>query len=187
MLHSCAFHNSLALTKETHWNGATFQITSRCGIWTRDIHVRKSLTATVTYYCFGEAPVQHSYKLYFVIVIHSSCSNSVFPLLARYDPVQGLMSSILSQQLTCVTSFTYVTHMQSLLLLYATHVGKCGPGSSSVKALDYWLDGPGSIPSVGGVGIFLHSFVTWLVLGSTQPPVKVLGDFPGGKGNRAYD
>ena len=47
-----------------------------------------------------------------------------------------------------------------------------GPGSSSGKALDYWLDGPGSIPGVGGVEIFLHLFVSRLVLGSTQPAIK---------------
>ena len=47
-----------------------------------------------------------------------------------------------------------------------------GPGSSSGKALGYGLDGPGSIPGVGGVEIFLHSFVSRLVLGSTQPPIK---------------
>ena len=47
-----------------------------------------------------------------------------------------------------------------------------GPGSSSGKALDYELDGPGSIPGVGGVEIFLHTFVFRLVMGSTQPPIK---------------
>ena len=46
------------------------------------------------------------------------------------------------------------------------------PGGSSGKALSYGLDGPGSIPSVGGVEIFLRSFVSRLVLGSTQPPIK---------------
>ena len=34
------------------------------------------------------------------------------------------------------------------------------------------LDGPGSIPGVGGVEIFLHSFVSRLALGSTQPPIQ---------------
>ena len=34
-----------------------------------------------------------------------------------------------------------------------------GPASSSGKALGYGLDDPGSIPGVGGVEIFLHSFV----------------------------
>ena len=47
-----------------------------------------------------------------------------------------------------------------------------GPGGSSGKALGYALDGPGSIPGVGGVEIFLHSFVSKLALGSTQPPTK---------------
>ena len=46
------------------------------------------------------------------------------------------------------------------------------PGGASGKALCYGLDGPGSIPGVGGVEIFLHSFVSRLVLGSTQPPIK---------------
>ena len=50
--------------------------------------------------------------------------------------------------------------------------GDCGPGSSSGKALGYGLDGPGSIPGVGGVEIFLRSFVSRLVLRSTQPPIK---------------
>ena len=48
----------------------------------------------------------------------------------------------------------------------------CGPGGSSGKALSYGLDGPGSIPGVGGVEIFLHFFVSRLALGSTQPPIK---------------
>ena len=47
-----------------------------------------------------------------------------------------------------------------------------GPGGSSGKALGHGLDGPGSIPGVGGVEIFLHSFVSRLALGSTQPPTK---------------
>ena len=47
-----------------------------------------------------------------------------------------------------------------------------GPGGSSGKELGYRLDGPGSIPGVGGVEIFLHSFVSRLALGSTQPPLK---------------
>ena len=38
--------------------------------------------------------------------------------------------------------------------------------------LVYGLDGPGSIPGVGGVEIFLSTFVSNLVLGSTQPPIK---------------
>ena len=45
-------------------------------------------------------------------------------------------------------------------------------GSSSGKALGCGLDGPGSIPGVGGVEILLHSFMSRLVLGSTQPPIK---------------
>ena len=56
-----------------------------------------------------------------------------------------------------------------------------GLGSSSGKVLGYWLDGPGSIPVVGGVQIFVHSFVSRLVLGSTQLPIKwVPGAFPRG-------
>ena len=47
-----------------------------------------------------------------------------------------------------------------------------GPGGSSGKALSCGLDGPGSIPGVRGVEIFLHTFVSRLVLGSTQPPIK---------------
>ena len=47
-----------------------------------------------------------------------------------------------------------------------------GPGGSSGKALGYGLDDPGSIPGVGGVEIFLRSFVSRLTLGSIQPPIK---------------
>ena len=53
-----------------------------------------------------------------------------------------------------------------------------GPGGASGKALRYGLDGPGSIPGVGGVEIFLHSFVSRLVLGSTQTSYKMsTGEF----------
>ena len=55
------------------------------------------------------------------------------------------------------------------------YIGACklgGPGSSRGKVLDYGLDGLGSILGVGGVEIFLRSFVSRLVLGSTQPPIK---------------
>ena len=54
--------------------------------------------------------------------------------------------------------------LRLLLLLYYGH----GPGSSS-KALGYGLDSPCSIPGVGGVEISLHSFMSRLVLGPTQP------------------
>ena len=47
-----------------------------------------------------------------------------------------------------------------------------GPGGSSGKELSCGLDGPGSIMGVGGVEIFLHSLVSRLALGSTQPPIK---------------
>ena len=47
--------------------------------------------------------------------------------------------------------------------------GSCG---SSGKALGYGLDGPGSISGVGGGGDFLQSFVSRLLLGSTQPSIK---------------
>ena len=50
-------------------------------------------------------------------------------------------------------------------------------GSSRGKALDFRLDGPGSIQGVGSVEIFLHSFL------STQPPIKWVPEpSPGGKG-----
>ena len=45
-------------------------------------------------------------------------------------------------------------------------------GQVQGKALDYGLDGHGSIPGVRGVEIFLLSFVSRLVLGFTQPPIK---------------
>ena len=48
----------------------------------------------------------------------------------------------------------------------------CGPVDSSGKALAYGLDGVDSIPGVGVVDIFLHSFLSKLVLGSIQPPIK---------------
>ena len=47
----------------------------------------------------------------------------------------------------------------------------CGLESSSCKAIDFGLTGPGSIPGVGEVKIFLHSFVTRLVV-YIQPPIK---------------
>ena len=54
------------------------------------------------------------------------------------------------------------------------------------KTLDYSLDGPGLIPGLRGVEIFLHSFMPRLVLGSTQPPIKYIpGAFTKGKGGRA--
>ena len=56
-------------------------------------------------------------------------------------------------------------------LQHALHIWR-GSGGSSGKALGCGLDGPGSIPGVGGVEIFLHSFVSRLTLGSTQPPIK---------------
>ena len=44
--------------------------------------------------------------------------------------------------------------------------------ASYFQRLGYWLIGPGSIPDGGGGGDFLHSFVSKVVLGSTQPPLK---------------
>ena len=65
-----------------------------------------------------------------------------------------------------------ISHILRLLFIYCSLLPHKGPGSSSGKALSYGLDGPGSIPGVGGVEIFLCSFVSRLVLGSTQPPIK---------------
>ena len=57
-------------------------------------------------------------------------------------------------------------------------LGWDGLSSSSDNGLDY-----GTIPGVGGVENFLHTFVSRLVLGSTQPRSKLVpGAFPGGKG-----
>ena len=43
------------------------------------------------------------------------------------------------------------------LKIFDTFLIPCGPGGSSGKALSCGLDGPGSIPGVWGVAIFLHS------------------------------
>ena len=51
-------------------------------------------------------------------------------------------------------------------------------------SLGYGLDGSGSIPGVGGVEIFLHSFVSILILGSTQPPIKCVPGLSRGKDDR---
>ena len=68
--------------------------------------------------------------------------------------------------------------------MYIKYITNEGPGCSSGKALGYGLNGPGSIPGVGGV----HSFVSRLVLGSTQPPIKTnTGGFPRGKDGLAKD
>ena len=58
---------------------------------------------------------------------------------------------------------------------YSIH---CGPGGSSGKALSCGLDGPDSIPDVGGVEIFLHSFV-WPGVHSTSYKMST-GEFPRG-------
>ena len=50
-------------------------------------------------------------------------------------------------------------------------------GSSSGKVFGHEMDIPGSIPGVEWVEIFLHSFVSRLVLGSSQPPIRCV---PGG-------
>ena len=60
------------------------------------------------------------------------------------------------------------------------------PSSSTDKALDYGLDGPGSIPGVGGGGDFSS-----LVRVQTGPEVQSAsykmstGGFPRGKGGQA--
>ena len=61
---------------------------------------------------------------------------------------------------------------ENIAEFYLLSVYIYGPGGSSGKVLSCGLDGPGSIPGVGGVEIFLHSFVSRLALGSTQPPIK---------------
>ena len=45
-------------------------------------------------------------------------------------------------------------------------------GSSSGKAIGYELDGPGSIPGVEAVEIFLHSCLSSIVLGYIQPLIE---------------
>ena len=44
---------------------------------------------------------------------------------------------------------------------------------------------PGFDPNVGGLVIFLHSRVSRLVLGSTEPLVKLVPGISGGKNDRA--
>ena len=67
-----------------------------------------------------------------------------------------------------ISNETQTVYLHSLLLQY---MSAHGPGGSRGKALGCGMDGMGSIPSVGGVEIFLHS-VSRLVPGSTQPPIK---------------
>ena len=57
----------------------------------------------------------------------------------------------------------------------ATIICKCGAGSSVTIVTDYGLDDPESNP--GGNDNFRPSRP---VLGSTQPPVKWVPDFPSG-------
>ena len=74
---------------------------------------------------------------------------------------------------------TCPAHLSSLDLRFIIMLGMG-------QVLSYGLDGLGLIPGVGGVEILLHSFVSRLVLGSTQPPIKLVpGNFSGGKGGRA--
>ena len=46
-----------------------------------------------------------------------------------------------------------------------------GPGGLSGKALGNGPGGPCSIPGIGGVEVFLHSFVSRLVQGAPQHPI----------------
>ena len=72
--------------------------------------------------------------------------------------------------------------MIRLYHLRESKISDSEPGSSSGKSLGYGLDGPDSIPTIGGLEIFLHSFVSRLALGSTQSPVKLVsGLSPGVK------
>ena len=66
--------------------------------------------------------------------------------------------------------FIFFLVLLVLLLFTFPNVGESG--SSTGKAFVYGQGGPGSIPGVGGVEIFLHFFVSRLVLGSIQLPVK---------------
>ena len=68
------------------------------------------------------------------------------------------------------------------------YIIKCGPGSSSGKALGYGLDGPVSIPGVGGGGDFssLPRVPVGPGLHSALSPFKMnTVGFPRGKGGRA--
>ena len=62
-----------------------------------------------------------------------------------------------------------VVHRKNLEKMLCVTIYQHGPGG---KMLGYGLDGPHSIPGVGGVEIFLHSFVSRLALGSTKPPIN---------------
>ena len=68
--------------------------------------------------------------------------------------------------------FKIIIHILDLLQNFfkVFYFKTCGPVGSGGKALDYGVDGPGSNPGVGGVEVFLYSFVSRLVLESTQPP-----------------
>ena len=68
--------------------------------------------------------------------------------------------------------FKHMNNDESVPMLFQCLLDQDGPGSSSGKALGCGLDDPGSIQGVGGVEIFLHTFMPRLVLGSTQPPIK---------------
>ena len=54
-----------------------------------------------------------------------------------------------------------------------------GSGSSRTKTLGYGLDCPGSISGIGRVEIFIHPFVSRLVMGSTQSPENEYRGYPG--------
>ena len=123
-----------------------------------------------------------------------SCACSEGPALGQNTLMMILRWLIFSH------SFVYsATHLFTLFNVYMNNFSYsliyfftcsffffCGLDSSSDKALGYRLYGPGSIPGVEGVDIFLHSFVFRLVQGSTQPPIKwVPSASPGGKGGRA--
>ena len=66
-------------------------------------------------------------------------------------------------------------------LFYSGLVDPYGSGVSSRKALDYGLDGSGSILGVGGVEIFLHSFRVQTGPGVHSTSYKMsTGEFPRG-------